>query len=126
MTTLRESTHTDLPIAIGLLPVRTNGQLGDGVDARALVDLIDRCLEHGSAEKRRHYIDEIVVRTEACVDAGVIEAMTSDDALPMHWTHLKDITDEMTRVPLGSRRLDQCLGRLKLALRHMSGGPLSA
>ena len=119
MTTLRESTHSDLPIVIGLQP-------GRSIDAGVLVDLIDRCLEHGSAEKRRHYIDEIVVRTEACVDAGVIEAMTSEDALPMHWAHLKDITDEMTRVPLGSRRLDQCLGRLKLALRHASGGAYSA
>lgn len=126
MTTLRESTHSDLPIAIGLHPIRREGQPGRGVNAGALVDLIDRCLEHGSAEKRRHYIDEIVVRTEACVDAGVIDAMTSDEALPMHWAHLKDITDEMTRVPLGSRRLDQCLGRLKLALRHVSAGSFSA
>jgi hypothetical protein len=122
MTTLRESTHTDLPVAIGLLPIHAGGEPGRGVDAGALVDLIDRCLEHGSAEKRRHYIDEIVVRTEACVDAGVIDAMTSEDALPMHWAHLKDIVDEMTRVPLGSRRIDQCLSRLKLALRHVSGG----
>ena len=121
MTTLRESTHSDLPVAIGLLPIRADGHSGRGVDAEALIDLIDRCLEHGSAEKRRRYIDEIVVRTEACVDAGVIESMTSEDALPMHWAHLKEITDEITRVPLGSRRVDQCLGRLKLALRFLSG-----
>lgn len=126
MTTLRESNNVDHSVAIGLLPIYAAGQSSRGADADTVIELIDRCLEHGSAEKRRHYIDEIVIRTEACVDMGVIESMTSEDALPMHWAHLKSIADEMTRVPLGSRRLDQCLSRLKLALRHVSNASAPA
>ncbi len=87
----------------------------------SLVDLVDRCRAHCSAAERRDYLTAISQQTQLLIGPA------GSDARPQQadpWSHLRELADQMARLPLGSRRLDQCLGRMGFALRHgMEGTP---